>query len=150
MIETLHNVVDKLGRRLAIMHTNVLGGSPVVPHFLRNYSELIELGQAHPQLAGSNKSKAIYITHDNAVVAYIVYDTQDDCYKTAFILMTYVAEDYRSSGIYRLLNKHFEVYVRNAGSKKCTSLVHVTNETSYSARKSIGYSPVFYRMEKEL
>jgi predicted GNAT family acetyltransferase len=150
MKEFLGNAVDKRGNKLSVNYSETFGSSPVVSFFLRNYADMIDDGHAHSLITGSNKSRVVYITHDDRVVASVVYDIQDDVYKTAWIVFTCVDPEYRNRGLYKILNKYFEQVVTTNGCKKISSFVHVNNEKSFNARKAIGYVPVFYRMEKEL
>jgi RimJ/RimL family protein N-acetyltransferase len=150
MKEFLGNAVDKRGNKLTVNYSETFGSSPVVSFFMRNYADMIDDGHAHSLITGSNKSHVVYITHNDRVVASVVYDIQDDVYKTAWIVFTCVDPEYRDRGLYKILNKHFEQVVTTDGCKKISSLVHVNNEKSFNARKAIGYVPVFYRMEKEL
>lgn len=141
---------DRTGQMIEIRYSNNIGGSPVVPFFLKNYAKLMEDGYAHPFIMGTNKSKAIYAVHNGKVVGHIIYDILEDAYKTAWIVFSCVDEDYRGRGLYRMMHQWFETTVKNNGSKKIASHVHVENKTRQASCVAVGMEPVFYRMEKDL
>jgi hypothetical protein len=99
---------------------------------------------------GTNKSKAIYAEVDNQFAGHIVFDIQEDLTKTAWIVFSCVEEAYRKRGIYTLMHKYFELYLKEIGSKKIASFVHVTNEVRQQSCAAVGMDPVFIRMEKNL
>ena len=141
---------DKTGTEVLIHLANPIGGTPVIPFFLKNYAQLIEDGHAHPIIMGTNKSKAIYATIDNKVVGHIVFDIQEDVAKTAWIIFSCIDDNFRQRGLYKLIHKHFTVVAKTLGSTKIASHVHVTNKTRQASCESVGMKPVFYRMEHDL
>ena len=141
---------DKTGATVTINWAKKLGGSIVVPFFLRNYAALIENGHSNSFIFGTNASKAVYAVIDDTVVGAIVYDTQEDAYKTAWIVLSSIDDNYRRRGIYTMLHKHFENVVKNEGSKRLASLVHVNNVVRQASCDAVGLKPNFLRMEKAL
>jgi hypothetical protein len=141
---------DKTGVEVSVKLAQQIGGSPVLPFFLRNYADLIDNGHSNPFLFGTNKSKAVYIEVDNEVAGHIVYDILDDAYKTAWIVFSCVEDGFRRRGLYMIMHRHFEQIVKNAGSKRIASHVHVDNKVRYASCEAVGMKPDFYRMEKTI
>lgn len=141
---------DKSGQIVEIGYANAIGGTPIVPFFLKNYAKLMEDGFAHPFIMGTNKSKAIYAIKDNKIVGHIIFDFQEDAYKTAWIIFSCVDESCRGLGIYKMMHKQLEVVAQGQGSHKIASHVHVNNRTRQASCVSVDMEPVFYRMEKML
>lgn len=141
---------DKTGATVTIKWAKKIGGTAVTPFFLRNYAELIENGHSASFMFGTNNSKAVYAVIDNKVVGAIVYDTQEDAFKTAWIVLSCIDNNYRRRGIYMMLHKHFENVVKNEGSKRLASHVHVDNVIRQASCEVVGMKPDFLRMEKTL
>jgi hypothetical protein len=141
---------DKTGQDVSIKMAQAIGGSPVMPFFLRNYAGLIDAGHSNPFMFGTNKSKAVYIEVDGQVAGHIVYDILDDSYKTAWIVFSCVEDGFRRRGLYKIMHRHFEQIVRNAGSKRIASHVHVDNTVRQASCASVGMKPDFLRMEKNI
>lgn len=148
--DILAKEIDKTGAEVTIKWVQNIGDSPIVPFFLRNYSELIDNGHALPFIMGTNSSKAVYAEVDGELAGHIIFEYQQDVLKTAWIIFSCVEAKYRQRGIYALMHKHFESVVAANGSKKIASHVHVTNTARQESCKSVGMQPVFYRMEKKL
>jgi len=151
MADTLiETTKDKTGVEVVVKHANPIGGTPVIPFFLRHYSELIENGLAPPAIVGTNKHKAIYAEIDNKVVGHIVYEFLDDAYKTAWITFSAIENSYRRRGLYDILHTNFEKTVKASGSLKIASHVHIDNKARQTSCAKVGMQPAFYRMEKFL
>lgn len=146
----IEHVADRNGQLVEIGYCNNIGGTPIVPFFLKNYAKLMEDGFAHPFIMGTNKSKAIYAIKNNKIVGHIIFDFQDDAYKTAWIIFSCVDEEHRGSGIYKMMHKQLEEVAKGQGSHKIASHVHVNNRTRQASCVSVDMEPVFYRMEKML
>lgn len=141
---------DKTGTDVIIRFANPISGTPAVPFFLKNYGKLIEDGYAHPIIAGTNKSKAIYATINNKIVGTIVFDIQEDVAKTAWIVFGCIDDNFRQRGLYKLIHKHLVTIAKNLGSTKVTSLVHVNNRAMLETSVKLGKKPIFYRVEMEI
>jgi ribosomal protein S18 acetylase RimI-like enzyme len=142
--------IDKTGAEVTVKLAPTIGNSKIVPFFLKNYAKLIEDGLAHPIITFNNKNKAVYAEINGQVVGHIVYEVQEDVAKTGWITFSCIDDNFRQRGIYNILHRHFETTVKQAGSKKIASHVHVTNMPRQASCASVGMKPVFYRMEKEL
>jgi hypothetical protein len=142
--------LTKKNQTCEVKITHNIGDSPVIPFFLKNYAALIEQGYSHPIITGANTNKAIYIEIDNKIVAHIVFDILKDVYNTAWIVFSCVDEDYRNSGLYKIMHKHFEIQAKKLGSTKIASFVHLDNKPRQASCESVGMKPVFYRMEKSI
>ena len=142
--------IDKTGAEVVIKSVLNIGGSPVVPFFLRHYADLIDNGHALSYITGTNNSRAVYAEIDGVMAGHIVYDIQPDIPKTAWIVFSCIEPGFRQRGIYSMLHRHFEELVLAGGSKKIASFVHVTNTVRQASCESVGMKPVFYRMEKEI
>jgi hypothetical protein len=147
---TIATEKDKTGQDVTIKMAQQIGGSPVMPFFLRNYAGLIDAGHSNPFMFGTNKSKAVYIEINGQVAGHIVYDILEDNYKTAWIVFSCVEDGFRRRGLYNIMHRHFEQIVRNAGSKRIASHVHVDNKVRQASCASVGMKPDFIRMEKTL
>jgi hypothetical protein len=91
MADTLiDKVQDKTGAEVLIKLTDSIGGSPIVPFYLRHYSELIANGHAHPVIVGTNRHRAIYVEIDGEIAGHIVFEVLEDPYKTAWITFSVV------------------------------------------------------------
>ncbi len=84
------------------------------------------------------------------MAGHIVYDILDDSYKTAWIVFSCVEDGFRRRGLYKMMHRHFEQIVRNAGSKRIASHVHVDNAVRQASCASVGMKPDFLRMEKNI
>jgi hypothetical protein len=142
--------LNKHNQTVVIKLADAIGGTPVLPFFLKNFAALIEQGHAHPLMAGTNASKAIYVEIDNKVVAHIVFDIIKDAYNTAWIIFSCVDQNYRNLGIYKIMHKHFEIEAKKLGSTKIASHVHVDNILRQASCESVDMKPKFYRMEKTI
>jgi GNAT superfamily N-acetyltransferase len=149
-MKTITMETDRKGRVVEIGYSNNIGGTPIVPFFLKNYAKLMEDGFAHPFIMGTNKSKAVYAVANGEIVGHIIFDIQEDAYKTTWIVFSCVDEQYRGRGLYKLMHKHLESVVKNMGSQKIASHVHLDNKTRQASCVAVGMLPVFYRMEKML
>jgi hypothetical protein len=151
MADTLvETTTDKTGETVLIKLANPIGGSPVIPFYLRHFSELIDNGHAHPIIVGTNKHKAMYAEINGEVAGHIVFEILDDPYKTAWITFSVIENNFRRRGLYDILHKNFEKHVKTTGSLKIASLVHVNNTVRQASCAKVGMEPVFYRMEKQL
>jgi hypothetical protein len=151
MADTLIDKIrDKTGAEVLIKLSNSIGGSPVVPFYLRHYSELIANGHAHPVIVGTNRHRAIYAEINGEVAGHIVFEVLEDPYKTAWITFSVVENNFRRRGLYGILHANFERVVKSTGSMKIASFVHVDNTARQASCAKVGMTPVFYRMEKEL
>ena len=142
--------LNKHNQTVVIKLADAIGGTPVLPFFLKNFAALIEQGYAHPLMAGANASKAVYVEIDNKVVAHIVFDILKDVYNTAWIIFSCVDQNYRNLGIYKIMHKHFEIEAKKLGSTKIASHVHVNNIPRQASCESVNMKPEFYRMEKTI
>ncbi len=151
MAETvIEKTQDKTGAEVVVKHTTNIGGSPVIPFFLKHYSELIGNGHAPPVIVGTNKHKAVYLEIDGNIAGHIVYEILDDSYKTAWITFSAIENNYRRRGLYDILHRNFEKTVKGTGSLKIASHVHVDNKARQASCAKVGMHPYFYRMEKLL
>lgn len=141
---------DKLGVDVEINYCQMLGGTQNLVFFLTQYTKLIQNGHAHPQMVGSNRSKAVYATIDSRIVGQITFEILDDYSKTTWITLSAVDEEFRGRGIYSLLHKHLEALMLELGSRKLASQVHVDNTGRQASAKKAGMKPVYYRMEKDI
>lgn len=151
MIITVGNKVDKQGSNVVVKSATSIQNSPVVPFFMKNFANLIERGWSHQISPPINiNTKAFYAEIDNKIVGHIVYNILEDPFKTAWIVFSCVDEEYRGRGIYNILHSYFENFVKNNGSKKIASYVHVENLPRQASCASVGMTPFYYRMEKDL
>lgn len=141
---------DRMGVDVAVHYTECIGFSPALPFFLRNFAELIEAGHAHPLIAGSNRSKAVWACAGEQVIGVIVFDILDDTVKTAWKNLSCVDAGWRGRGIFKILHSHFEAAAIRLGSKIVASNVHVDNLTHQTVVQTVGCVPSFIRMEKKL
>jgi hypothetical protein len=151
MNNTISIETDSTGAEVIIKHTDVLGNSPIIPFFMRNFADLISNGHAENFINFSNRSKALYIEIDNQIAGHIVYDFRsEDVLKTAWIIFSCVEEKYRHRGLYKIMHRHFEETIKKSGSQRIASLVHVSNSARLASCKSVGMEAHSYRMEKIL
>jgi ribosomal protein S18 acetylase RimI-like enzyme len=141
---------DKSGTDVTIYVAQTIAGSPVYPFYLKNYAELMEAGLAQSLLYSSNRTKAVYATIDNKVVGNIVYEIQEDVFKSCYLLFSAVDENFRQRGILKLMHKHFEVIIKKQGAKKLYSFVHVDNAPRIASCVGLGLEKQFYKMYKVL
>jgi hypothetical protein len=147
----ISTTVDKTGRTIQIYLAQSLNGNNIVfPYFLKKYAELIERGFSNPVLLGSAKTKAIYATVDNQIVAALVFEMHEDIGKTTWVLLSVVNPELRKNGIFKILHGCLEEFSKSAGSKKIASFVHIDNKEMLASCKSVGRELVFYRTEKKL
>lgn len=149
-IVTLATETDKKGSEVVIKNTTAIGYTPVLPFFMKQFSELCQLGWAHPVFTCNNTTRAIYAEIDGQVVGHIVYNILEDQIKTTWIYLSAVDDNFRQRGIYNLMHKHLETTVKKLGSQKIASYVHVDNKPRQASCASVGMKPFYYRMEKEL
>ena len=138
---------DKQGAPVTIYWAENIGGSIVIPFFLRNYAQLIDDGHSPCRLFGTNASKAVYAVIDNTVVGAIVYNKQEDIYKTAWIVLSCVGDNYRRRGIYTILHKHFENVLKTEGTRRLASHVHIDNVVMQASSDAVGRKSVFLRKD---
>jgi len=142
---------DKLGATVLVSFIDAIGGSPLVPLLMKNFAKLIEDGHGANYVAFGNKNKAVYIEVDNKIVGHIVYyHIPDDSLNTARIILSWVDENYRQRGLYKILHKYFELVLKTAGSKRIASYVAIDNIARLSSCESVGMQKHSYRMEKFL
>jgi RimJ/RimL family protein N-acetyltransferase len=141
---------DKFGVDVEIHYCQMIGGTPNLTFFLSQFVKLIENGHAHPHIAGTNRSKAVYATINNKIVGQITFEILDDYSKTTWITLSSVDEEFRGRGIYTMLHKNLESLMLELGSRKLASHVHLDNQVRLSSARKAGMKPVYYRMEKDL
>ena len=154
---------DKQGVPVTIYWAEKIDGSIVVPFFLRGLAQLIEQGFSGSRLFGTNQSKAVYaVINNDTVVGSIVYETQQDIYKTAWIIYTGVDDNYRRRGIYMILHRHFENVLKNEGTRRSASNIHSDNLVVQAGCRAYGAKPAlldeaarkqnlpYIRMEKKV
>ena len=141
---------DKLGVNVDIFYCPSIGGTPNMTFFLQNFVKLIERGYAHPHMAGSNKSKAVYAMIGDKIVGQITFEILEDYSKTTWIVLSAVDEAYRQRGIYGMMHQYLEGVMLELGSRKIGSHVHVTNKERLSSCTKVGMKPLYYRMEKDI
>ena len=144
------NEVDKQNCAVKIKLANKIGHSPVMPFFLKNYAQLMELGQATQLMVGSNNSKSIYVEYEDKVIAAIVFDILKDASSTTWILFSCVDENFRRRGLYKLMHKYHAQEVKKLGSTKTAAHVHIENKTMLASCITVGMNPVYVRTEKLL
>ena len=150
-IITVGNKIDKQGSTVTIKSASSIQDTPIVSFFMRNFSALIDRGWSHPVAPIIHiNTKAFYAEIDGKIVGHIVYNILEDAYKTAWIVFSCVDEEYRGRGIYSILHEHFEGFVKESGSRKIASYVHVDNLPRQASCASVGMRPFYYRMEKPL
>lgn len=145
---TLAKEFDKLNEYVTIKFCNSLGGSEIIPFFLKNFSKLMDDGFSHYHFAGHNKCRAVYAEIDGKIVGHIVFDLLDDVFKTAWIVLSAIDLKYQRRGLYTLMHKHFEEQAKKLGAKKLASHVHVNNIARQLSCEKVGMKPIYYRMEK--
>jgi hypothetical protein len=150
MYPILSKETDKQGNLIDIKYAFQIGASPVIPFFMKNYSELIDAGFAHPVMVATNKSKAIYAEHNGKVIGHIVFEYLEDQYKTTWIYFSCVEDSHRQCGIYKMMHRQLILTVKKQGSMKIASFVHVDNKRRQASCSSVGMKPVYYRMEQDL
>ena len=141
---------DKTGAEVTIYKAQSLAGSPVYPFYLKNYAELMEADLAQNFIFSTNRAKAVYATIDNKIVGNIIYEIQDDVFKSCYLLFSAVDENFRQRGILKLIHKHFEVIIKKQGATKLYSFVHVNNAPRIASCVGLGLEKQFYKMSKDL
>ena len=150
-IITVGNKIDKQGSTVTIKSASSIQDTPIVSFFMRNFSALIDRGWSHPVAPIIHiNTKAFYAEIDGKIVGHIVYNILEDAYKTAWIVFSCVEDGFRRRGLYMIMHRHFEQIVKNAGSKRIASHVHVDNKVRYASCEAVGMKPDFYRMEKTI
>lgn len=147
---TLATNVQVKSYTVTVKHAPTIGGSPILPIFMKGYAELIEQGHALSFMMGTNKSKAMYAEVNGHIAGYIVYDIQEDILKTAYIVSGEILAPYRRQGIYQVLHRYLEESVKKLGSKRVNSMVNINNTSMIELNKIIGKNPTFLKMEKFL
>jgi RimJ/RimL family protein N-acetyltransferase len=150
VVNELGKVKDKTQTIVSVNLSSTLGGSIIVPFFLREAALLIEKGWASQALMGSNDSKVIYVKIEDEVAGFIVFTYQNDYQKSTWIVLGTVFEKYRGRGIYKIMHSHLEKIAKNNNSSRISSHVHRDNVPMLAICKSIGKEALFYRTSKEL
>jgi RimJ/RimL family protein N-acetyltransferase len=149
-VNELGKVQDKTQTLVSVNLVSTLGGSFIVPLFLREAASLIEKGWASQALIGSNDSKVIYAKIEDEVAGFIVFNYQNDYQKTTWIVLGTVFEKYRGRGLYKIMHSYLEKIAKNNNSGSITSHVHRDNASMLAICKSIGKETLFYRTTMEL
>lgn len=143
-------MLDKAGNEISIDFYKSIVTTPIIPIFLREYAKLVESGFALNFLVGTNKSAAVYATHNDKIVGFIIFDYLDDAVKTAWIIFGWIDDNYRKNGIYKLLHDRLEAVAKASGSRRVSSLIHVNNTAMIAVSEKLGKKPNFYRSDKEI
>lgn len=146
----LEKVQDKTQAIISVNLASSLGGSIIVPLFLREIASLMEKGWASQIMMGSNDSKVIYAKIENEVAGFIVFHYLNDYQKSTWIIVGTVFEKYRGRGIYKIMHSHLEKVAKKDNSGSINSHVHCDNIPMLAICKSIGKEAVFYRTSMEL
>lgn len=149
-ISLLDTVADKTQSTVLIKLCNTLGGSYILPLFLREAADLIEKGWAQDSLMGSNDSMVIFAEVDNEIAGFIVFNFQKDFRKTTWIVLGSVVEKFKRRGIYQLMHKSLEKIATFHKSEQIQSNVHIENLAMIEASKAIGSAPLFYKVIMDL
>jgi len=147
---TLGTVKDKTNSNVSIKSVNTLGGSIIVPLFLREAASLIEKGWANQAIIGSNDSKVIYAEIEKEIVGFIVFNIENNYQKTTWIVLGTVFEKYRGRGLYKIMHSYLEKVAKNNNSSRISSHVHCDNAPMLAICKSLGKEALFYRTTMEL
>lgn len=147
---TLATEVDKLNCKVTIKFCDSIGGTPLVPLFMKNFSKLMEDGHAHYNFSGHNRCKAIYAEIDGKIVGHVVFEIIDDIFKTTWVILSAINTEYRRRGVYTMMHQHLEKQAKKLGSKKIASNVHVDNVAMKLNCEKLGRKTSYHRMEKEL
>ena len=150
VVSTLGTVKDKTRSSVSIKSVNTLGGSIIVPLFLREAASLIEKGWANQAIIGSNDSKVIYAEIENEIAGFIVFNFENNYQKTTWIVIGTVFEKYRGRGIYKIMHSYLEKIAKDNKSSRVSSHVHCDNVPMLAICKSIGKEALFFRTSKEL
>ena len=150
IVSELGKVQDKTQAIASVNLCSTLGGSIIVPFFLKEAASLIEKGWASQALMGSNDSKVIYVEVENEIAGFIVFTYQNDYQKSTWIVVGTVFEKYRGRGLYKIMHSYLERVAKNNNSGSINSHVHRDNVPMLAICKSIGKEPLFYRTTMEL
>lgn len=143
--------IDSTGVEVTIKYADAIAGTIIVPLLMKNFLKLIEDGQGSNFVTYNNKSKAVYIEIDNKIVGHIVFEYRpDDVLKTSWIILSWVDEQYRRRGLYKILHTAFEKIIKTAGSKRIASFVKMDNLARLHSCESVGMRKNCFRMEKDL
>jgi len=145
VVNELGRVKDKTQTIVSVNLSSTLGGSIIVPFFLREAASLIEKGWASQALMGSNDSKVIYVKIEDEVAGFIVFTYQNDYQKSTWIVVGTVFEKYRGRGLYKIMHSFLESVAKNNNSGSINSHVHCDNVPMLAICKSIGKETLFYR-----
>lgn len=145
---------DKQGNDIDIHLVNSINMTPVVPFFLRHYSELMVNGHSYPSFDWDKVSDhygAIYAEQDGKILGHIVF-SREHVRKEGYlwIVLSAVENDYRGRGIYTILHKYFEAHAKELGCWAIASYVHKNNEVRLASAAKVGMAPVLYFMGKRL
>jgi RimJ/RimL family protein N-acetyltransferase len=132
---------DKTGADVIVKTAPALGGSPVLPFFLRGYADLIDQGFAWNNLAGHNKNGVIYAEINGEIAGFIVYDLEDDVAKTCWIVFGTVVEKFRRRGLYQIIHDRLIELAKYNGCSRIFSYVHVNNNAMLELNKKLGKLP---------
>jgi hypothetical protein len=146
----LGTVEDRNKSLVTIKFCESLGGSIIIPMFMREAAALIEKGWAQQSLMGTNESKVIFADIDGEVAGFIVFNIQNDFQKTTWIVLGTVFEKYRRRGLYKIMHDYLEKIAKNSGSAQINSHVHFENQSMLAACQSIDKKTLFYKTTKEL
>lgn len=134
---------------MIIKHALRLGGSPVLPVYLREYANLIDAGLSRPYTVHTDASQVLYAEVEDKIVGGIVFNLSKDN-SSCWIVMSFVIEAYRKQKINTQLYEALEQRLRNQGITRVESNVHVDNKIMQNAAFKRGMMPSFLRMSKDL
>jgi RimJ/RimL family protein N-acetyltransferase len=146
----LGKVKDKTQASVSVNLSSSLGGSVIMPLFLREAASLIEKGWAQPMIIGTNDSKVIYAKIEDEIVGFIVFNYQNDYQKSTWIVVGTVFEKYRGRGLYKIMHSYLEKVAEDNNSGSINSHVHCENVSMIATCRSIGKETLFYRTTLKL
>jgi GNAT superfamily N-acetyltransferase len=145
---------DKLGNNINIYLIDSINMSPIIPFFLRHYSELMINGHSYPSIEWDKVTEhygAIYAEQDEKILGHIVF-SREHIQKEGYlwIVLSAVEHECRGRGIYTMLHEYFESHAKKLGCWAIASFIHKNNAVRLASAAKVGMAPVFHFMGKRL
>jgi hypothetical protein len=142
---TVHN-----NEHLDVYFSESLVNCPALPLILDTYSELLKMDWSTFSLSFRNNSMAVWVQNNQGtILGGICFDYVEER-KEGWINLSFTDSNFRGRGINQLCHTYFETLCKKRGAQSIGSIVAIDNTSRLKSALKVGFTPKYYRMNKNL
>lgn len=145
------SVDEKIGDiSLDVFQNENVNFSDAYTLFLKFYTYCVDNDLRYPVTYwNEGKTKIIYCKTTNETIAFITYSTEQK-EKIVSIDLSYVKENYRSKGVFKLLLSHLGEMYKSQGFEYFTTEIPIKDNDSIKVYQHEGFQTIFNRLHKKV